>query len=504
MGTGHARMNTIALIPLDERPVNLRYPQQLLSQHPTAKVIVPPTHSLSNGRNSADWEALHNWLTQVVPNCEVLIVSLEQYVYGGLITSRISHEPFEHLMTRLATLKQLKEQHPTLKIWGFNVITRISRHNDATEEPFYWAEWGAKLFEWSQLTHRQQLGEAVLEQKNALEAVIPPHFLADFVMRRERNHKVNQQALALLADDTLDLLVLSSDDTSQYGLSSHEKEQLTAYSRSLGLNNDKLLMYAGADEVGCVLVARYLNQASAYTPRFELWYSIPEGANITAPFEDVPIQATLLNQIKAIGGQVVTENAECVLIVNPPVNSTAEWVQDYPNTLIEPSREKAYFDTAQEIKARHARGQRVALADVAYANGASHALMLCLIENQCLALLSAFGAWNTAGNTLGTVLAQACLGDNRMFMAHRLLEDWGYQTVVRYELRAWLMATHRTIAFEESQMESVIIWAKQALQRFSEDYHLGITLETVRFPWRRTFEIDFDLVLNHMSKEEVL
>lgn len=88
---------------------------------------------------------------------------------------------------------------------------------------------------------------------------------------------------------------------------------------------------------------------------------------------------------------------------------------------------------------RQRAGTPVAIADIAYPNGADPLVIEMLLESDCPvrpAELAAYGAWNTAGNTLGTTVAQAILsmfaGDDperiaaqQRFLTHRFLEDWG-------------------------------------------------------------------------------
>src|SRR5690606_30849097 len=91
---------------------------------------------------------------------------------------------------------------------------------------------------------------------------------------------------------------------------------------------------------------------------------------------------------------------------------------------------------AREMEAAANRGERVALCDAAYPNGADDALMAILDKRNLLGRLCAFAAWNTASNALGTVIAQCAafaanhfeaVDLNRQFVLERVLDDWIYQ-----------------------------------------------------------------------------
>src|SRR5690606_3995243 len=127
----------IGLIPLDERPVNTRYPR-LLAEIFGAEVLMPPENILSHYRQPANSDALLKWLDTYAPDCDILIAGCETLGYSGLITSRTSDEHAVTILNRLEALRHLKARHPSLRIFGFTVITRIPHYNSAVEEPDYW------------------------------------------------------------------------------------------------------------------------------------------------------------------------------------------------------------------------------------------------------------------------------------------------------------------------------------------------------------------------------
>jgi hypothetical protein len=489
----------ILLIPLDERPVNTRYPQMIaaIGGH---TLILPPRDLLSQYRQAAPTDRLIAWLHDQVRSADALIVSCEQLGYGGLITSRISDESIATITARLNMLRDIRKAYPKLILYAFSVITRISRHNSAVEEPEYWKDYGAKLFRLSQLMDRAWRGEKVGVELPTLQTSIPETIFKDFVGRRSRNHAVNREMLKLLKDGVFNRLVIASDDTSEYGLASREKRSLMREAERLGLT-ETLLMYPGADEVGSVLLARLMNEAAGRTPTFRPVYMIAGGENITAPFEDGAVKLTVERQIIAAGGKLTEiDTPDVWLFVHPPKTPDVEWVYDYPDgSAYPPDHLPELRVSVAQMAALLARGERVALADVAYANGASHTL-LKLLENEIdLKRLTAFGAWNTAGNTLGVVIAQAYAairGDhdaNRRFLTHHLVEDWGYQTIVRRDTQQWLTETTGSGEPTMFNLDETRAFIARRLREFADRLKLGYTLGEVRLPWARTFEVDFDL-----------
>jgi hypothetical protein len=262
-------------------------------------------------------------------------------------------------------------------------------------------------------------------------------------------------------------------------------------------------MYPGADEVGCVLLARLLNEAAGKQPSFQAITLIPGGENIVAAFEDGPIGTTIARQIRAAGGCLSPADADITLYVNPPLSPDAEWVRPY--TPQEAAERFPHLGAGiAGIKHALARRERVAVADVAHSNGADGELFRRLQREISLSELTAYAAWNTAGNTIGTVIAAACAalhsgqGIPRLeFLAHRLLEDWAYQSIVREEVRGWLEATTGRDEPSSETVEATQIWIEKRLHTLWETLpefdRIELVPGSVRLPWQRTFEVDFQV-----------
>lgn len=490
----------IGLIPLDERPVNIRYPQ-FLAEIAGIELILPPTDILSNFRMPAKSDALVNWLKAESPTCDLLIIGCETLGYGGLIASRTSQESVATIAARLEVIPELRSQYPALRILGFNVITRIPHYNSAGEEPDYWAEYGERMHTLSQLLDRAGQAEAVADKLHALRSQIPAAHVTDFLRRRLRNHTVNLTVIGLAAESVFDLLVISSDDTSVYGLSSSEKRWLGQWAARLDLG-EKLLMYPGADEIGSILIARAINQWKSRTPTFQIDYAVPGGENITAAFEDSPVRVTVERQIKAAGGVVKPDGGDILLLVNPPRSPDVGWPIPYSET--ERRERIPHLQAAVErLEQWLSTGKPAAVADVAHSNGADNAFVEMLREKRLLLKLDSYSAWNTAGNSIGTTVAQACIAwqsgrdsmEQRLFLVHRLVEDWLYMGNVRNEATSWLEKLTGQSEPNLDMIQPTADWIEAHLQEAMNPLNMGFRIvpHSLRLPWKRTFEIDFDL-----------
>jgi hypothetical protein len=494
----------VALIPLDERPVNTRYPQ-MIAEIAGAALFLPPLALLPHLRQPGHPEGLFEWLADVSAQVDRRILSAETLLYGGLIASRTTDESPMDIIQRAGRIAQL----PPLPTMAFNLIMRIPDADNAVEEPLYWSQYGRKLYRFSQLIYRQEAGEDVQAEAAALRAQIPDDVLRDFLQRRLRNHTVNLTLLHMAAADQLDLLVLSSDDTKRISMSTQEKTWLHTWSDRLGLSSERVLIYPGADEVGCVLLMRALLLARQHSPTFYVHYAIEADRERVAPYEDGPIHVTVERQIGALGGRISHDRdaADFIVAVNTPSRIGQEYDPEHEHFAQERTRRAPALEQfIHDVRTWVDQGRRVIVCDVAYPNGSDPDLIDGLLTEVDLTQLAAYGAWNTAGNTIGVALAQgvaASMADSaaaqdaqRRFLLHRFVEDWGYQHIVRQQIREALeRETGRRDTTPESEASAVarIHAALNELLPRLGALSEGWRIAQVRLPWHRTFEVDFDL-----------
>ena len=90
------------------------------------------------------------------------------------------------------------------------------------------------------------------------------------------------------------------------------------------------------------------------------------------------------------------------------------------------------------------------------------------------------------------------------FLTHRFLEDWGYQALIRREARVFSQAQFGTRDPNPEDPDQIAAVCQviqrclgQTLGRLQErgiGADLSLAPDSVRLPWRRTFEVDFDLL----------
>ncbi len=548
-------MRRIAILPLDDRPVNYDYPR-LLAAVADTEVELPAREWLGNPWRGAQHEKLVTWLRESTPSADALIVAVDTLVYGGLIPSRSSPDTFEIAARRLEILRELKSAHPDKPIYASSVIQRVSRANSSEEEKPYWAEYGSKMFRLSYLEHKSALQEASAEEiaeRDLLKQEIPTEVYSDYASIRERNHRLNQYMLTFAKDGIVDYLLLPQDDTADYGWNIAEARRLQMLIRREGLT-ERAIAYPGADEIGSLLLARCICTAKGFHPRIYPRFSSSSSATVVTEYEDRPIVELLKAHLAPLGGVVADEpsDADCLLFINAPAIkqgvgefqwaaqfSKEELLQKVPE-MLRTYIEKLYVDKYFQVTRREMqtprrspeefcravveeirREKNVAIADVAFVNGSDLILGMQLVRHPETSRLAAYGGWNTAGNTLGTVLAQAAiylLAKKRgltpaqqkahlEFLFLRFLDDFSYQSLERSLSMLEDLPAFGLLPTEERLPNDEIAQAigKRVAERLQRQAQIlertfraagmvkVVNISNVHLPWQRLFEIGFDV-----------
>lgn len=484
-------MPIIAVVPLDDRPVSYDLPARI-GAVAGAEVRLPPRAALGDLTRTADRAALGHWLTAQASEVDAVVVALDTLAYGGLIPSRRSPEGLADVMACLAPLRALKGARPDVPLYGFNVTMRLSDSNVNEEEKPYWDLYGKLIFRWSFHHHRSRSNQndaADMAIAREAKAQIPPEILQDYLDTRQRNFVFNETMIRWAGADFFDALLLTQDDTATYGLNVEEQQVLAQMVSTLHLG-DRVMIYPGADEVASVLVARALNQLAGRTPQIAVSWFPEDGKRLTAMYEDRPLWQTLRGQIRAAGGKEVgnVTQADALIVVNTPANGQGDLALginlDAPDT---PLRD--LLPVQEALQASLDAGMPTAYADVAYANGADPRLSPDLFATLDPWRLAGFAAWNTAGNTFGTLVATVCANllpsndaaAHERLMTERLAEDWLYQSIIRRELQQ-ARAEGQALPALGDRLDTRLatLWA----QHFPNRPQRFVTY----FPWKRLFE----------------
>jgi len=505
-----------ALLPLDDRPPNLQFPRRLAAVGGIS-LRLPPKRLLGRYLTPGDCEGVWHWLEDAARDTDGVVISCDMLAYGGLVASRTTRVSATDTASRVARLRELKRRSPHLRIYAFAVIPRLGVTVSSPEL----AKLGPMLARYHELRHRPDLDQAQSDELARLVRELPSQAIADHDDMRRRNLEVNKRLIALAGEDVVDFLVLAQEDAPPTGPHVAEQKELVAEARARGVAH-RVRIYPGADETGIALMARAAGEAVGANPTVYPLCGTPGGTECVALFEDRPLGLTIGGQIEGIGLDVAEteEDADIVFAFHAPHLPK----QTDISCVIEASAPDPEFVKHLADIARG--GKAVALADVAYCNGADPALVSALAAEKTLSHLAAFAAWNTAGNTIGTALAQAALrrigrtvrgrvgrssaGAERAhieFLFERLVDDYGYQTVVRPDAYRFVREVlgegplnlrrgrRRAAEYVRGKLEPL------ARQLFAEHFEgeevdgrsiAALRGLKIKLPWPRLFEVEVE------------
>ena len=495
-------MKRLLFVPLDDRPATRETVLDLLPLT-AAAWATPPKDLLGHGRRPADLDTLWRWVEREALTTDALIASSEVLIHGGLVASRLSVDPMEVLWRRLDRLTRMTSRVPTY----LSAVNPRIPTGGSQEEPAYWGPYGDRLRGYSaQLDGGEQAGDDT-RVRQALETLdgVPAAVVDDLLRRRRRQLLVNLELVMLATRGNLRTLLVGQDDAEPFGLPRADLAVLRHFRERTDAS--RAYISAGADELGARLLARVMNDAASRPPRVAVRYTFPEARRSVPRYEPAPLEETVAAHLEAAGCAMTDEEPDILLWAHNFAGVQQRESIDQRGAPPAPIR-----TVAAALAEATARGIVCGCADVRFANGADDALVRSLLAREEFAGLAGYAGWNTCSNSLGTVVAQVVLTFHareqmspvryrqirRRYLARRLLDDWGYQTIVRPYL---LREVVPMLGADASQLgEAASAVREAAMSRLREqvlppiEHTLGSTgLTGISFPWDRLFEIDVEL-----------
>lgn len=489
----------VLFVPLDERPVSLDYVTETIGGT-GIEIITPPGELLSNKKMAAPTDRLWQWVFEKCPQVDYLVLASDNLIYGGLIPSRTHSLDSQTLTNLVANFSKIKSINPQAKVYIFTTIMRSPREGGNTEEPDYYLTYGSKLFQYSALLDQADLAKLTPaeEQRLAqLQASIPQAIRSDWFNRRARNLNVTNQLISLNKKGIIDYMALTRDDCAVHCASHHDFRRLLGAFK--GLPQSQFITFPGADELGMVLLTRVTNELARVTPKVYIQYAPGAGGNTLPGYEDQPLAVTVQDHIIAAGGITVAQPSEADLIlgVNSPDNgvtgeasATHNVSQNRPGTV-------KFVEALQGFLQQN---KKVAVADIAFSNGADNNLMDLLEKEQMLPRLKAYAGWNTCSNSVGYALGQGMVADYLAFELQqrllfvRYLDDWAYQANIRQAVERELLSP---LGYDQNNLGPLEAKVKEEikirLQAFADNHKFNVKVQDIALPWHRAFNIKVEV-----------
>lgn len=508
--TAAAQAKKIIYIPIDNRPCNLFQVLQV-AEKLGYEISTPPDEILGSKDFGGDPDKIWQWLDENAADADCAVLSTDALIYGSLVASRMHDLSAEKILERAQRFKIFNEKFPYMTIYAFGTVMRTPRsaiHSSA--EPEYYKTYGAKIFQYTALLDKEEMGEiksSDRKQLKKLEADIPKEYLDDWFARREKNLNASKLFIEYTREGIFDYFLFGCDDSAIFSQTHRESRELTKLASDMG--KTVIQVTVGADELGMLMISRAINRDRDYRPFISVAYNDGKGAKTLPAYSNETIDTSINAAIIAAGGLRIPdhERADLVLAVNTRADGKTLEAENVKKNKIKPRKDLKTFTAI--IKGFLAKNYPVAVADISFANGADKSLMNWLKEDDLQFKIRAYSGWNTPTNSSGFVIGAGVLtkfmNDKNVaeILITRYLDDWIYQSNVRAQIIAECyrtgvnpyklddvitqmnaLTTEKTIDFVEKHLIVPRKWKLQDIQ--------------VSFPWKRTFECDprFNLVRN--------
>jgi len=498
-----AQGKKILYVPIDNRPCNF-YQVVQVAEKLGYEILTPPAEMLGSRENRGDVAGMWRWLNETAPQADFAVLSTDALIYGSLVASRMHDLSAEEILARAQRFKVFREKFSYLPIYAFGTIMRTPRSgNKASAEPDYYYTHGEKIYQYTALLDKQETGKLSSGDRRRLkklEAEIPAEYLDDWFKRRAKNSDANELFVKYTRAGVFDYFLLGCDDSAMFGQTHRESRQLTNLASDMG--KTVLQVTSGADELGMLMIARAINKDRDQIPFVSVMYNDGKGAATFPDYGNEPIGISIDAAIIAAGGLRIPapERADLVLAVNTRESGKTFEAATKKNKPRLRSDLKTFL---KPVKQYIEAGYPVAIADVAFSNGADNALMNQLKRDDLQYKIKAYGGWNTATNSSGFLIGAGVLTpfmDDKAvaeLLTTRYLDDWAYQANVRQEIVGAsygiagdgtpLNLKEKLPPLEKLLNEKMTTFIENNLRLPSRWRLKGLT---VRLPWQRTFECD--------------
>ena len=433
-----SKVEKILYVPHDNRPISDKQTTEAI-QKLGYQIVVPPENILGDRQNLGNPDELWNWLKQNAPDADAAVVSVDSMLYGSLVGSRKHEYSKTEILSRSEKFRVFRKEFPKLPLYVFSSIMRTPRSGEASghEEPAYYRSYGADIFRYTILNDKSEVEGLTWREKKEqafLEQLVPVKDMADWMGRREKNLAANKKLIEMTRANVFNYLALGRDDNAPYSQTHLESRHLAEAGKDLDASRFQAM--AGIDEIGMLLLTRAVNTIRHETPLIFVRYNWGRGEFTVPSYSDEKISASIRSAIAAAGGMETKspERADLVLVVNTNPNGRTYEANERGNDGTPREGTKYLADIITDYTGH---GYPVAVADIAYANGADNALMEELKKRGLLFKIRAYAGWNTPTNSTGFVLGEGILtkhmqdSDVEQLLLTRYLDDWAYQANVR-------------------------------------------------------------------------
>lgn len=497
---------TVGYLPLDNRPVNdLRPVYQAQS---VGWEILMPEESLyatrldgqtpnPNGLTCGDREGLLAWLKENEAGCDVLVISLDQLLSGGLVSSRwLNNTDLEWEYAAIDYLAELSERKP---VYVFDTVMRLA--STMGYGGLDWTEYS--LFRQYGAAARQELsGEALTieniiagypygENGSQIVTELPEEQVSAYLDARARKLRLGDRLLE--KSEHFRYCLIGVDDSIPH--TSIQTNEIAYLNGRLGEN---ATLFCGTDELGMMALARAYGDLCPEKLRLAVRYFGTQADGSADAFNTATLRESVEQHIADLGAELVESDGDIEVLI-----LTRGYTQEDLDSYL-----LAWQDNMD--------AGRYSIVLGASCNGNHRQAVIDAMDLTCLL---GYSDWGTTANTVGIGLSMGAMRWYRMRYTTGLTatenEAFAKELVFAFvKDEAYCHGCRGSIGdltpagIEEALMNEPL--TGQILDRIAgstlaaqDAFYTVLTprLENYHAPFGRSYEVDFDVVFTAPTEE---
>ncbi len=490
----------VAYIPLDNRPVNnLRPIYQMESGG--ARVHMPEESLYAtrmdgqepnpNGTTYGDREGLLEWLKMEERRSDVFVLSLDQLLSGGLVSSRSLNG--DDLSLEYEIIDYLAELSQRKPVYLFDTVMRLAStvgyQGMGMEEYNAFRSYGAKKRETltgDELTIENIVAGYPFDQNGEpIDTELPEDALSAYHAARKRKLLLADRLLS--RTDGLAGLLIGVDDS--YPLNSIQTNEI-AYLQ--GHLQEGEFLFCGTDELGMMAMAMAYTDSLNYTARVRVRYFGRGEDWVVDQYDTASLHEAVEQHMLALGLEVEEEAPDAeILVLTRGSDATA----------------------AEEFMAAWLENDASGMPTIVIDTSGTADTYETLLDELPVKELMGYSCWGTGGNTIGIALAMGLthlawldLDENdpeamaafQRSLTFAFVKDIAYCGFCRYSLTDLSPEGIESLVMSNNQTQRILsgLEGKELLSPGgSYESFPRVSLDDFSAPFQRANEIRFRVLL---------
>lgn len=490
----------VAYIPIDNRPVNYQR-AEMLAKSAGIELLMPPEDMFrtaldnmapnSNGTTFGDREALIAWLKETNSECDYFVLSLDQLLSGGLVSSRWLKNTDLTLEYEIADYIISLAKNNTVVIFDtvMRLASTVNYQGYQLDEYNILRAYGSearKTLRGNELTVENIIaGYKYDTNGRTVKSALSDTDIEGYLASRARKLKLIDYILSKSLDDIEYCYIGVDDSSTTTNIQTNEINYIAGKLENNGI------IYAGTDELGLMGITRIITKLYGTADIGVTYFGGGEN-NIADSFDFATLKYELENHISSLNCRVVNggEGDLQVLALTQGASS---------------SNAKQLVDKAEE----YIQNQIPVIIIDPNTNTGSVLEKELLKRNFPLAMLLGYSNWNTAANAMGIALSNGIsryaylancseITDESHYgflqaMAFGCMKDISYK-YFGYSIDAPDVAGNGSYVHILDMINSSAMITD--LSSYCVNTHGEVKAMNFRYPWDRTFEMVCDVYVD--------